>query len=111
MQVLVTNSGATEQRENALSKSVLRGHYAALNDYLYGRDYALTEEESLAIPARVRTGLAIAPGQRPDQDQTNFADRFAGGATINSLTGYADRASGSSLKHHNNNTSKQVLAI
>ena len=102
MRLLVTRSVTSERKHNAHVNGALHGHSAALNNYSYGRYYARTEGESLAIPAWVRAGLAIAQGLQPDRvAQTNFADRFTGGATIKFPADHTDRMSGSGLKHLN----------
>jgi hypothetical protein len=93
---------ARDPKHNAHIKGVLHGRSAALNNDYNGRYSAPSERESLAIPAWVRAGLAIAQSLQPDRDaQTDLADWFTGGTTINFPSGHADRISGSSLKHLN----------
>jgi len=69
---------------------------AALNGYHDGRYLLLGTSLPLGILARRQSGLALlqAPG-RGDNAETDFADRFTGGATINLPIGQPDRISGS----------------
>jgi hypothetical protein len=83
---------------NAFLAVALRELLAALNSY-YTSSYLLLKRRSpFGILARPGGGLTMLHSPaRGENAQTAFADRFTGGATINSITSDADRMSGSLL--------------
>ena len=90
------------QLDNPRVAVPLNALIAELNGYHYSRYSLLQWRTPLGLLARSRSGLALLQAPvRGENAEMALADRFTGGSTTNSLTGHADRTTGSRLKHLN----------